>query len=186
MQIKHERTFWYTVARIIGYILSHTVFPLGILHDMEYFSLSAPFIVLSNHKSWLDPFALALPCKNYELRFMGKSELGKSPIFRYFLNKLHMISVSRHETDIAAMRSSVNLLHSGYALAIFPEGTRHQPSMMQEVQTGAAVLALRSKVPLLPVYIHGKIRLFHVTHVLHTLAPQFQLTTCAQKELTAI
>ena len=39
------------------------------------------------------------------------------------------------------------------------------PILMSEVETGTAVLALRANVPLLPVYINGKLRLFHRTHV---------------------
>jgi 1-acyl-sn-glycerol-3-phosphate acyltransferase len=159
-----ERTFWYTLARVLGRILTHTICPM-VFHNVRNYNISAPFIVLSNHRSAFDPLAIALPCKRYELRIIGKSELGKHPIAHYVLEKLHMISINRHETDIAAIRISLKLLNEGKVLGIFPEGTRYQPALMHEVQTGIAMLALRSQVPLLPVYIHQKIKIFHITHV---------------------
>jgi 1-acyl-sn-glycerol-3-phosphate acyltransferase len=164
MKEKRERTFWYTFCRVLGWILTHSIIPMK-FHHISNFTLSAPYIVLANHRSWLDPIAMALPCKRYELRIIGKSELGNHPATRKILKKLHMISINRHETDISAMRYSLKLLSEGRALGIFPEGTRYQPSLMHEVQTGVAMLALRSKVPLLPVYIHKKIRMFRLTHV---------------------
>ena len=50
-------------------------------------------------------------------------------------------------------------------LGIFPEGTRHLPDLMSEVETGTAVLALRANVPLLPVYISRKLSFLRLTHV---------------------
>ena len=46
-----------------------------------------------------------------------------------------------------------------------PEGTRHHKDLMEEVETGAAVLALRAKVPILPVYIESKPKFLRVNHV---------------------
>ena len=63
------------------------------------------------------------------------------------------------------MPQCMQTLKEGHILGIFPEGTRHQPEMMQEVESGTAIIALRARVPLLPVYIDGKIRPFHITHI---------------------
>ena len=128
--------------------------------------MDAPYIAMSNHNSALDPIILAYPCKRYEVRFVGKKELVKNKFVEKLLNKgLHMITVDRHNSDLAAMRLCVKTLRDGYVLGIFPEGTRHHDDLMQEVETGAAVLALRANVPILPVYISSKPRLFRVNHV---------------------
>ena len=160
-----ERTFVYSLARIVACIGNHTLFPVR-YHGRENYDLKAPYITMSNHNSALDPLIMAYPCKKYEVRFVGKKELVKVKWIANLLNNgLHMITVDRHNSDLAAMRLCVKTLRDGYVLGIFPEGTRHHEDLMSEVETGAAVLALRAKVPILPVFIQSKPRLFRVNHV---------------------
>ena len=160
-----ERTFIYSLARFVAAIGSHTIFPVR-YHYRENFDLQGPYIAMSNHNSAMDPLILAYPCKKYEIRFVGKKELVKKKWIAWLLNNgLHMITVDRHNSDMAAMRLCAKTLREGYVLGIFPEGTRHHEDLMSEVETGASVLALRSRVPILPVYISSKPRLFRVNHV---------------------
>ena len=160
-----EKTFWYTMARFAAALLTHTIFPVK-YHNLEEFRLDAPYILMSNHKSALDPLVLAQPCKKYEVRFVGKKELTKKKWVAKLLEKgLHMITVDRHNSDLAAMRQCLRTLRDGNVLAIFPEGTRHQPDLMAQVETGTAVLALKASVPLLPVYIKYKPRFLRMNHV---------------------
>lgn len=160
-----ERTFFYTLARIVSFIGTRTIFPVR-YHGMENYDLKAPYIAMSNHNSALDPLILGYPCKKYEIRFVGKKELVKVKWIANLLNNgLHMITVDRHNSDLAAMRQFMKTLREGYVLGIFPEGTRHHEDLMSEVETGAAVLALRAKVPILPVYIQSKPKLFRFNHV---------------------
>ena len=160
-----ERTFVYTLARRVADVVCHVIFPTR-FHHRENYQLDAPYIAMSNHNSAIDPFFLAYPCKRYEVRFVGKKELVKKKWLSRLLNDgLHMITVDRHNSDLAAMRQCVKVLRDGYVLGIFPEGTRHHEELMTEVETGAAVLALRAKVPILPVYIASKPKLFRMNHV---------------------
>lgn len=162
---KRERTAIYTLARIIFGFLFHTIFPLR-FHDAQIVEeMQPPYIIMANHRSFADPMALAIKVKRYEIRFIGKRELAHGRLKSWLFSGLHMILVSRHATDMAAMRQCMQTLKEGHILGIFPEGTRHQPEMMQEVESGTAIIALRARVPLLPVYIDGKIRPFHITHI---------------------
>ena len=162
---KRERTAIYTLARIIFGFLFHTIFPLRFHNAQIVEEMQPPYIIMANHRSFADPMALAIKVKKYEIRFIGKRELAHGRLKSWLFSGLHMILVSRHATDMAAMRQCMQTLKEGHILGIFPEGTRHQPEMMQEVESGTAIIALRARVPLLPVYIDGKIRPFHVTHV---------------------
>ena len=164
MPEKRERTPVYTIARGLAWVLFHTVFPVR-YHHTEKMDLRAPYIMIANHKSGLDPIVLAVPCKDYEIRFVGKKELTKNKLLAWLVGQLHMITVDRHNSDLAAMRLCIKALREKQVLGIFPEGTRHLLDLMSEVETGTAVLALRAKVPLLPVYISSKLRPFHITHV---------------------
>ena len=162
---KRERTAIYTLARIIFGFLFHTIFPLRFYNAQIADEMQPPYIIMANHRSFADPMALAIKVKRYEIRFIGKRELAHGRLKSWLFSGLHMILVSRHATDMAAMRQCMQTLKEGHILGIFPEGTRHQPEMMQEVESGTAIIALRARVPLLPVYIDGKIRPFHITHI---------------------
>lgn len=162
---KRERSPLYTAARVVFGILFRTIYPLRYHNAQIAGEMQPPYIIMANHRSFADPMALAFKVKKQEIRFVGKRELAQGRFLQWVFNSLHMIMVSRHATDMAAMRQCIQTLREGHILGIFPEGTRHQPEMMQEVESGTAIIALRARVPLLPVYIDGKIRPFHVTHV---------------------
>ena len=155
----------YGFAHWFARVVTRVFFPVRYLHKERLQNLEAPAILIANHQSWLDPLAIAAPCP-YDLRFLGKIELHQGKIAGYVMDHLHMIPVARHETDLAAMRACAKALRDGHVLAIFPEGTRHQKEMMQEVETGSSLLALRSRVPLIPIYFDKKLRFLHRTDVL--------------------
>ena len=161
---EQERTGLYTLARFVAWCGVHTLFPVKYYHKERY-ALQGPYITMSNHQSACDPLILAYPCKKYEVRFVGKKELNVNPFITKLLAGLHMITVDWYNSDMAAMRLRAKTLRDGYVLRIFPEGTRHHKDLMEEVETGAAVLALRAKVPILPVYIESKPRFLRFNHV---------------------
>jgi len=162
---KVERTPLYTLCRVLFAVIFHTIAPVR-FHNTEALNrLDAPYILIGNHRSAIDPFALAVPTKRYEIRFVGKRELTGNKIVEWAVRRLHMIPVSRHATDMGAMRACMQVLRENQVLGIFPEGTRHVKELMETVESGAAMIALRARVPILPVYIDGRIRPFRKTHV---------------------
>ena len=161
-----RRTAFYAFARRLFSILSPLFFPVKYHNPDNIKQPDAPFMLVSNHTSMLDPPVIGYACRRYEIRFIGKKELEKNQIARYFLRKIHMIAVARNASDIVAFRASSSVLKSGHVLGVFPEGTRRKPGeLMQDLETGLPLLALRHHVPLVPVYIHGRIRAFRLTHV---------------------
>ena len=95
---------------------------------------------------------------------LGKKELTKSKLLGWLLKKLHMIVVDRHHSDMEAMRTFMKTLRNGEILALFPEGTRHHKGIMEEMESGIGLIALRSNVPVYPVYIDRRVLPFRVTH----------------------
>jgi len=154
-----EPSGWYRAARIGAAVLFHTFCPVK-YHHAERVNIDAPFIVIANHLSLMDPVIVAVPIKRYDVTFMGKKELAKNPIVRKILLNMHCIMVDRHNTDMEAMRTSMKALRNGEILGIFPEGTRHHTGLMDELETGVAMIALRSGVPVIPMYIPRKLGLF--------------------------
>lgn len=154
----------YNVARNLFGFLFHTVMPVT-YHHVERAQLDAPCILLANHNSMFDPMLIAYPVYRYHVRFLGKKELMKVPVIGWACQKLLMIPVDRHNMDMGALRSCLKVLKEGHMLGIFPEGTRHKEGVMQEMESGVSMIALRSKARLLPAYISGKPGLFRRVHV---------------------
>ena len=150
-----EFTPVYRFARLMSRVLFSTVMPTRLKGREKLKAMKAPYILIANHRHALDPVYLGgiCPC---EVRFLGKKELTGSAFTKWLMDRLHMISIARHESDLEALRKATKEIRAGHVLGIFPEGTRYQPSMMETVESGTAFLALREKVPMVPVYIHRK------------------------------
>jgi 1-acyl-sn-glycerol-3-phosphate acyltransferase len=159
-----RRTFLYSFAKVLAWILFHTVYPVKV-HGREHLNLQGPCIVIANHLSGLDPVCVAHAAKGDEITFLAKKELMKSSFSDWLLRGLHAIPVDRHNSDMSAMRACMQVLKDGRVLGIFPEGTRYKKGNMEELEGGVAIMALRSQVPVIPAYIHGKLRPFHQVHV---------------------
>ena len=155
-----RRSFWYEVARVLATVALNTVLPVR-YHHAERLAGEMPMIVIGNHQSWLDPVVMGFPIKKRQVTFMGKKELAANGLIRGILKEAGVILVDRHNTDMAAMRACMKALRGGEILGIFPEGTRHHEGVMQEMETGVAMIALRSGAPVIPVLV-PKLRWFHV------------------------
>jgi 1-acyl-sn-glycerol-3-phosphate acyltransferase len=112
-------------------------------------------VVAANHTTWFDPVAMAIAFER-PIHFMGKAELFKIPILRWFLFKLHVFPVKRGLADREAIREAQERVSSGELLGIFPEGTRNKTEeTMLPLQGGAALISLKTGAPIVPVVITG-------------------------------
>ena len=155
----------YSIVVPVVRVLFKTILPVKYHGKENIDSLKAPYIIMGNHITMLDPFMLAVAVPKEQIRFVGKKELWKIKPFAWFANSIRAIPVDRHNTDMEAMRACMRVTREGHVLGIFPEGTRHHGGLMTELESGMAMIALRSKVPLVPVYIAGKLGLFRTLHV---------------------
>ncbi len=162
---KEKKSGVYSIALPVVTALFKSILPVK-YHGLENIrSLEAPFILMGNHVSMLDPFMLAIAVPKYQVRFIAKKEIWNNKLVAWFANNLKAIPVDRHNTDMEAMRACMRVTREGHVLGIFPEGTRHHQGLMTELESGVALIALRAKVPLVPVYIKGKLGLFRTLHV---------------------
>ena len=92
------------------------------------------------------------------LRYMGAEKYFAIPGFGWFLRAMGGFPVERSTTDRAALRAAEWILANGEPLAVFPEGTRKDGPMIQPLKEGAAFLACRAGVPIVPVGIGGSQR----------------------------
>jgi len=114
---------------------------------------SGPLIVACNHVSYFDPPALgaALP---RPIRYMAKTQLFEIPLLGPLIAALGAYPVDRSRGDVAAIKRSLDVLKTGAAVGIFPEGTRN-PNGTIQAQAGVALLARLSGAPILPAYVDG-------------------------------
>ncbi len=159
-----KRSVIYEILRPVIHVLFHTILPVE-YHGAEQLDIDAPYILMGNHQSLMDVFIAALPIRRYQVQYIGKKELWKNRLLAKILNSMHMIPVDRHNTDMEAMRACMRVTREGGVLGIFPEGTRYKSGVMDDLESGVAMIALRSKVPLIPMYITGKVCPFRKLHV---------------------
>ena len=112
------------------------------------------FVLAPSHRSMMDiPLSAIVTARR--IRFMGKVSLFRIPVLGTLFTWLGGFPVARDGTDRKAVRDSVAMLEAGEVLCVFPEGTRQNGPKIQPLQPGAAYLALRSGVPILPIGIAG-------------------------------
>ena len=129
------------------------------VHGAEKVPKEGPLIVAANHRRYADPVfvSMAVPRR---LQWMGKKELFVFPFERFFFF-LGVFPVDRKKGGRAALRAALNLLSAGWALGIFPEGTRREGYDPNHTpKGGVGMLAIRGGAPVLPVFVDRTPSLF--------------------------
>lgn len=144
---------FYSLARFVVIIVLLT-FRRWIVTGQGNVPQQGGAIVVSNHTSYWDPLAVGCAL-NRPIHYMAKAELFKNPLFAALIRSLKAYPVERGKSDRKAIRHTVNLLHTGQMVGIFPEGTRSKSGRLQKAHLGAAMLAFKAKVPIVPVGISG-------------------------------
>jgi 1-acyl-sn-glycerol-3-phosphate acyltransferase len=123
----------------------------------ERFPRDGACIVAGNHASYVDPVLLAL-VRYRPIRFLAKSELFASPVLGWLVRGCRAFPIHRGRADREAIRLAEEILGSGGAVGIFPEGTR-VGGELGEAFGGVALIALRADVPIVPVGLNGTDRI---------------------------
>ncbi len=115
------------------------------------------YIFAANHASLIDIPLLFIAVNRYTV-FIAKSELSKIPIFKSILDRAGFIFVDRKNND-SAVKSMNNLMDDikkiPRSVAIFPEGTRTSDGELLPFKKGAAIFAINTDIPVIPVAISG-------------------------------
>ena len=141
--------------RLISYLLVFPVFRLlfrGRTAGNANVPQEGALVVVANHGSHLDPpllgHALGRP-----VAFMAKAELFRVPLLGPIIRACGAYPVARGASDRDAIRTATDRLEEGWATGVFIDGTRQRDGRVNAPQPGAALLAARAGVPLLPVAI---------------------------------
>jgi len=118
------------------------------------------FVIVANHESFTDILVL-LANLPVQLRFLAKRSIFRIPILGWSIRAAGFVPVDRgNKTRSAAtVEAALSLLEAGRSLVLFPEETRTRTGELLPFRRGAALLALRSRFPLLPLGLAGTRRL---------------------------
>jgi 1-acyl-sn-glycerol-3-phosphate acyltransferase len=112
-------------------------------------------IIICNHRSSVDPFFIQTSTGR-KIHWMVAREFCEHPAFRAFLTTCEVIPVSRGGIDTAAIKAAIRLAASGEIVGMLPEGRINMSEdFMLPARPGAALVALKSGVPIIPCYIAG-------------------------------
>lgn len=114
-----------------------------------------PYIVATSHISRLDTPFLMLSTHRSDIIAMVAREYEKAPFFGWFLDKLGVIWISRDGYDLGAFREASVSLKNGWIVGIAPEGTRSKTQQLLQGKPGAALLAIRNQVQVIPTAVLG-------------------------------
>jgi 1-acyl-sn-glycerol-3-phosphate acyltransferase len=123
---------------------------------MDHIPTTGGAIFCPNHTSVIDSFFLPLVLPR-RITFVGKAEYLDSWKTRYIFPAMGMIPIDRTGGDAAerALNTAARVIEAGEFFGIYPEGTRARDGRLHRGRTGAARLALRTGVPIIPVGIKG-------------------------------
>lgn len=136
---------------VVGYV--RVVYRARVV-GLEHVPRTGPYIIAPSHRSMLDiPLAGAITTRR--IRFMGKAPLFRVPMLGTIFRALGGFPVERDGGDVGPVRDSLRILQEGEPLVVYPEGSRQRGRDIAPLQPGAAYLAAKAGVPIVPLGIAG-------------------------------
>jgi 1-acyl-sn-glycerol-3-phosphate acyltransferase len=142
----------YIIAKCICWIIFKLIFRLKIT-GQENIPQDSSFIIVANHSSLLDPIILGISVRP-KVIFVAAAYLFKMYWLGYLLRKANSIPV-QGENDISSLKRALKILQQGGVLGIFPEGGVDRQKDDLPIKAGAAFLATKVGVPIVPIKIKG-------------------------------
>lgn len=144
----------FKVGQLIVRAITLVMFGLRILGRDRLPAGGGYVVAPGAHRSIVDTPVTAVVSSRM-FRFMGAESYFRIPVLGWFLRAAGGFPVERGTTDREALRLAESVLASGDPLVVFPEATRHSGPEIQPLKDGAAFLAARAGVPIVPIGIGG-------------------------------
>jgi 1-acyl-sn-glycerol-3-phosphate acyltransferase len=147
-QLKVARVWARSLLRIVGVKVT--------VEGLDRIQPGGNYVFVSNHVSYMD-IPVVLGNIPEEFLFLAKDELFNIPMLGTHLKTAGHVSVPREDprSAIKTLQHTAALLHDGRSTLVFPEGGRTDTGELQEFKDGAAFLAIRSQIPVVPLAMIG-------------------------------
>ena len=120
----------------------------------EHIPEHGPLLVIANHISMADQYFIAINVKQ-RMMYMAKEELFRYKPISLVVQSFGAFPTHRNGFSRITLEKAQAVLDNNLALFMFPEGTRSRDGRLQQAYTGSALIALRNRVPILPIGITG-------------------------------
>ena len=145
---------WYRLTQATARLLYGTLFNFRV-HGAENVPLSGGLLLACNHVSFLDPHAVGAGCPR-EACFLARKTLFVGKLQSAVLRSWNVVPVDLSgKPDITGLKAIMDRLRRGYAVTLFPEGTRSKDGGFQQVKPGVGLLVAKAGVPVVPVRMFG-------------------------------
>ena len=155
-------TTWKKIERAVIKVILHGVYKFLFRIEKineENLPMDEPTIVCANHLNTWDAVGLVV-CSRRRIKFIAKEDLFNNGFLNWIAHVFDVIPIKRGMRDMEAMKRCIKCLKNGETLGLFPEGTRKGLEKGAKVQNGAAYMALKTKVKVVPVGIQGSFKPF--------------------------
>jgi 1-acyl-sn-glycerol-3-phosphate acyltransferase len=133
------------------------VFTRLTIEGIENLPTTGAYVLAPVHRSYVDTPITACVTRR-RIRFMGKQEVWESRWAGWLASTLGAFPVARGTADREALKRSIATLEGGEPLVLFPEGERKDGLQVQPLFDGAAYVAAKAGVPIIPIGIGGSAR----------------------------
>jgi len=145
---------WETVLYIPTYLMGRLLWRVHFLNEPPP-EIATGGILVANHRSSVDPFFVQLAARR-RVHWMVAKEYCQHVIFGKILRPFEVIPTNRSGVDTASTKQAIRLAKAGRLVGMFPEGQLNKtPNPLCPIRSGAALVATRGNVPLIPLYIKG-------------------------------
>jgi 1-acyl-sn-glycerol-3-phosphate acyltransferase len=127
------------------------------VHGLNHLSAKQPYVFMVNHQSNIDIPVLVQALPGFQLRWIAKKELLWVPFFGWAMWAAKHIAVDRSDRSdaLAVLAKARRQMDHGISIVVFPEGTRSSDGRLLPFKRGGFLLAVKTKMPIVPVTING-------------------------------
>ena len=144
-------------------------------------------IICANHAAYADPLMMLYAVGPSILpHFMAKAELMKKPLLGPFLKWVGVFGVDRGHSDTGAIDTAIAILEQQEKIFLYPEGTRAKRGKEVRAHTGVIRIALSADVPLVPMYVPQRKRLFRWNTVVIGQAYKLEDSSAAGNRMRSV
>jgi len=120
----------------------------------EHVPAEGPFILASNHASFMDP-PLVGSCCSRPISYLARETLFTNPLFGRVLRGVGCVAVDRDGASGKGLKTILGRILQGDGIILFPEGTRSPDGALQAGRAGVGLVVLKSDAPVVPVRVFG-------------------------------
>lgn len=160
-QIFDYRMFGYDFVKFTGglpIVLWYRIKKIFVNKQQKKLLNTKPYLIAPNHNGFTDIMIVANAFWNRRLRFVATKDLYTNNFRRFLFNKFFAcIEVDKENVSMKTFKEVKDALNRGHCVPVFPEGTiAKKDDNVIEYKSGVVLMALVSKVPIVPVYMEKR------------------------------